>query len=227
MKTLTGSFPGAANGVLALTLSRFALLGSVNKPEFGVNAPLAYGIRLGSQGEVRGDRIWGNDELQPEGTHYRVQVFDYTMTRLFGPEAAMLCGPQRIDLSTVLAGFEGDATMGFNTFGISTDNVFGSPNAGIPVLIYTAFNNEVFPVNFNSPTSYGSLGAAPLAVSTYYVQVNGNQVGSVAVYPGGGFGFSTPGFSLLPGDRLVVMPPSPEDPQMSDVAITFVGIRLT
>ena len=113
------------------------------------------------------------------------------------------------------------------TFGIPTDNVMGAPSPGVPVLLYTAFTTTVFSQNFSSPQSYGNCRLMPQAPAVYTVYRDDNPVGTVAVDTNGLFSFSTDGFILNPGDLLMVMPPDPPDPAMSDVAITFVATRLT
>jgi hypothetical protein len=112
---------------------------------------------------------------------------------------------------------------GAGLLGIPTASAIGAPTPGVPVLVYTAYTPMTFPPNFSNPTSFGSCRIAPAAPSVYIVQASGTNVGTAAVDTNGVFSFSTPGFALAAGGMLVVMPPDPPDPQMSDVAITLVA----
>lgn len=113
------------------------------------------------------------------------------------------------------------------TFALQSDNVFGQPNPDVPVLLYTAFTQQVFPANFSSPPSYGTCGINPAAPAIYTVELNGVAVGTVQIDTNGLFTFSSPGFLMNPRDRLEVMPPDPPDLTLSGVALSLVGTRIT
>jgi hypothetical protein len=94
-------------------------------------------------------------------------------------------------------------------------------------MLYTAFVQSVFPPGFTNPTSYGACRSMPVAPRVYTVMVNEIAVGTVSIDTNGLFSFQTPGFVINPGQMLMMMPPDPPDPMMSDVAITLVSTRLT
>jgi hypothetical protein len=230
VKTLTGVFTGAPNGLLTLTLSEYALLGVVPKPLIAINAPKSYQFRLTGSGFMPGGaRIWANDELIPEGTFYRATVTDILDNLVFGPQDSVVCGPTPIDLNQSL-GIEVQ-TMAFNTVGFPSDNMLGQPNPNVLALLYTSFDTVVFPANFSSPNSYGSFGALPTGTAVYSVLLSksgiDSEVGSVTITPNGVFTFQSPGFTMNPSDRLQLITPSPADPTLADVAITLVGVRIT
>lgn len=106
--------------------------------------------------------------------------------------------------------------------------VVGKPSAGQLVCIYTSASTMVFPANFSTPNSYGSVGANPTATATYTVYKNGSTVGTVQISTSGVFTFATSGgtsFTLSPGDRLTVVAPGSQDATLADVGITLVGTR--
>lgn len=111
------------------------------------------------------------------------------------------------------------------TFALFSDNVYGAPDQGMTVMLYTAFTPNVFAPNFGG--SYGTVGANPAAYATYTVLVNGAQMGTVQISPSGAFTFLSNGFSMNPGDRLQMLAPVPADSALSDVAISLVGTRLS
>jgi hypothetical protein len=109
-------------------------------------------------------------------------------------------------------------------------SVVGKPNAGQLVLIYTAAATIVFPANFSSPNSYGSVGVNPTASATYVLYKNGVTSGSVSVSTAGVFTFTTSGgtnLTLNAGDRLTLVAPGTQDATLADVSVTFVGSRGT
>lgn len=228
MKTIVGGWANLGDGELELVLDEYALIGG----SF-VNAPQKYIWTLGPQGEVPAVKIWGNDELKPEGTRYRLTLWDSYQFVQFGPQLFSLCGPSPIDLTTLI-GFCGQPSVGgggggvaFATSALQLDNMFGQPNDNQLVSLYTAYSTQVFPPNFINPTSYGTVGTFPQATATYAMFLNGAAVGSISISPAGIFTFSTPGFTMQAGDRLTIYAPSPADWLLSDVALSIVFTRLT
>jgi hypothetical protein len=232
MKTIVGGWTNAANGALQLQLDNYAFIGGSYK-----NAPKTYKVTLGPEGEIPVFRIWGNDEIRPEGTQYRVTIFDFSDFVLFGPQSYALCGDSPIDMTTLISfcgqpSVGGGPGLGFSTFPIQLDNMFGQPGDGQAVCLYTSFSQQVFPPNFINPTSYGTCGVNPQSTATYRIFVThpggvNVPMGTIQIAPSGLFTFSTPGFALNPGDRLVITAPSPADWLLSDVALSIVGTRLT
>jgi len=103
--------------------------------------------------------------------------------------------------------------------------VAGKPSAGQIVAIYTAAYAVIFPANFTSPDSKGSVGTNPTATATYTVYKNGSSVGTIAISTSGVFTFTTSGFTLNAGDRLTIVAPGSQDTTLADVGITLVGTR--
>lgn len=220
MKTIAGQWPEVHDGNLMLQLERDHRIsgGPVNAPRF-------YWFELGSAGEIPlNQRIWGNDELMPEGSRYRMTILDQFMSIIFGPLSFSLCGPSPVNLNRMIAS---QVSGGFNTFGIESANVFGAPDPGSLVLVYTSPFMQVFPANFSSPSSYATAGANAAAPAVFTVELNGAAVGTITFQPNGLVVFSTAGFTLNPGGRLTIRAPDPADFALSDVAITLVGTRLT
>jgi len=106
--------------------------------------------------------------------------------------------------------------------------VGGKPSAGQLVGIYTAGASFIFPANFASPNSYGTVGTNPTATATYSVYKNGSLIGTIAVSTSGVFTFATSGgvsVTFNAGDRLTIVAPGSQDATMQDVGITLVGTR--
>jgi hypothetical protein len=93
MKTIIGEWSG---GVTArLELSKYALIGGTTK-----NAPRFYQITLDSNGAISaGYEIWANDEIMPEGTTYRLTVYDSSGLIIVGPDQLTICGTAPINLN--------------------------------------------------------------------------------------------------------------------------------
>jgi hypothetical protein len=142
----------------------------------------------------------------------------------------MVTAPDPMDpiLSDVAITFAYVGALGGPTTGpgatiqIPIDNVFGQPQPAQLVLLYTATQTITFPANFAG--SYGTVGVLPTNTAVYSVLLNSVMVGSVTISPAGAFTFVTAGFVMNAGDRLTVTAPSPMDPTLSDVAITFTGM---
>jgi hypothetical protein len=228
MKTLTGGWVPAANGTLELALDQQYFVGGSSR-----NAPRRYRYPLGPEGEIPADhRVWGNDELMPVGSRYRVTIFNPYDYILFGPQDFTICGDSPIDMTTLIQ-FCAQASVGpgpgtgFSTFALTLDNMFGQPSPGQVVLLYTAFSQQVYPPNFTSPSSYGSVGVPPSTTVHYTVFLNTVQVGTIQIDHNGSFTFLSSGFTVNPGDRLTITAPDPADWTLSDVAISLVSTRLT
>lgn len=106
----------------------------------------------------------------------------------------------------------------------------GKPAAAQNVLIYTAETTEIYPANFATPNSYGTVGANPAATATYSVYKNTTLVGQISIATSGAFTFSTTSgatISLNAGDRFAVVAPGAQDTTLSDVSFTLVGTRGT
>jgi hypothetical protein len=106
--------------------------------------------------------------------------------------------------------------------------VAGRPAAGQLVCIYTAAAAMIFPANFATPDSKGSVGVNPTATATYTVYKNGATVGTVTISTAGVCTFATTGgvsFTLNAGDRLTIVAPGSQDATLADVGITLVGTR--
>jgi hypothetical protein len=122
----------------------------------------------------------------------------------------------------------GDPNFGSNGPIALPSAIAGMPGAGQLVLIYTAYTSEIFPANFASPNSYGSVGVNPTATATYSVYKNGVLVGTITISTAGHFTFATVGgasFTLNAGDRLTAVAPGSQDSTLSDVGFTLVGYR--
>jgi hypothetical protein len=224
VKTLTGGWTQAPNGLLSLKLNHYALIGATPVPLIAVNAPIRYQLRLDQFGQVNNQRIWGNDELMPEGSKYKVEVFDFANSRIFGPQFLQLCGPEPLDITQLIFGEE---AVAFNTLAVVSSNMFGQPAPGQEIIQYTAFSIQRFPFNFASPNSYGTVEINPVAARECPIFVNGQPMGEAYVHPDGSWSFSGPGFTLMPGDRLTCKAPDPMDPNLSDIALSLVGVRIT
>lgn len=109
------------------------------------------------------------------------------------------------------------------TIAIPSSNMFGQPQPGQIVLLYTAAQPITFPPNFANPASYGTAGANPTSTETYTVQSGGSAVGTVSISTTGTFTFTTAGFVVPAGGRLTMTAPPTMDLTLSDVAITLVG----
>jgi hypothetical protein len=158
-----------------------------------------------------------------------------------GPVSIVKSVASPLDAGDILAGqivavtFDGThyqmqstAAGGFSSVVAIASAVPGLPSAGQIVGMYTAYTAEVFPANFSTPNSYGTLSANPTSTATYTIYKNGITVGSISVSTSGVFTFSTVGgtsFTLNAGDRLTIVAPGSQDATMQDVAITLVGTR--
>lgn len=135
--------------------------------------------------------------------------------------------PTDVTLSDVAITLVYTRTLGA-TGAITSENVFGQPQPGQLVLIYTFAFQASFPANFNNPKSYATAGGPATNPTVYVVALNGVDVGSVT-FRATGFGalFQTAGFSVQPGDRVTITAPDPMDETLTDVAITLAYTRLT
>lgn len=220
MKTITGEWNEAPNGTLQLKLNQYALI------EHYRNAPSSYLIHLDEFGNIPlNEKIWGNDEMMPEGGKYVMTVFDVLRNVVLGPHAFALCGPSPLNLNRLIP--SPALAAGFVTLALSSDNMFGQPQPGQFVLIYTSAFEVVFPSGFSNPQSFASCGTAPASPAVYSVQLKGVNVGTVSFSTDGLATFASPGFVLHPGDRLTITAPIPMDSRLSDVGITLVGTRIT
>lgn len=219
MKTITGEWGEAPSGGLLLQLNQYALI------EAHRNAPHCYWFQFDGNGAIQpNSKIWGNDEMMPEGGKYIMTIYDALANIVFGPLSFQLCGPTPLNLNRLI---QSRQAAGFNTLGIPIDNMFGQPQPGQLVLIYTCPFQVVFPPNFAAPSSVATCGTVPAAPAVYTVLVNGVAMGTISFATNGIASFNSPGFVLYPNDRLEIIAPSPMDTNLSDVAITMVGTRLT
>lgn len=224
MKIITGEWPEAPLGGLLLQLDRDFRVGRVGGGPSA--APKCYWFQFDSAGALELDeRIWGNDELMPEGSRYKMTIFDAMTNILFGPLNFQLCGPSPLNLNRMIQSRTSGG--GFTTFGIETGNLFGQPNPNEYILLYTSPFQQLFPPNFANPQSYGSAGIQAAAPAVFTVQLNGSNIGTVTFQPTGIVLFQTAGFMLNPGGRLTIKNPDVMDATLSDVAITLVSTRLT
>jgi hypothetical protein len=53
------------------------------------------------------------------------------------------------------------------------------------------------------------------------------EMGTMTIAPTGIWTFQTPGFTMNPGDMLVITAPDPMDPLLSDVALSIVFTRIS
>jgi hypothetical protein len=89
-----------------------------------------------------------------------------------------------------------------------------------------------FPGNFSGST--GTVGTPPASLAGFGVGVYGpngqRNLGEVGVYHDGSFVFTTPGgdpVSIYPGEQLTIFTPCPQDPNLSDITLTFNGETIT
>jgi hypothetical protein len=98
MKTLTGTWLEAASGTLSLILEQAAFIGGGSHA-----APRIYRTTLDPAGAIPADfRIWGNDEIMPEGSRYQITLQDNLGVILRGPQMISICGPREIDITDLL-----------------------------------------------------------------------------------------------------------------------------
>ena len=257
MKIIGGAWSEAAEGTLSLALDKYALIANTkNAPRFyriGLDSigGIPWDTRIWSNDELLFEGTQYRTTLLDEsgeilfGPQYvpicGPSLID--MTRVINgpglgtvgipgpPGPAGPAGPEGPEGPTGPAGPQGppgSSTGGFDTVGIYSSNVFGQPNPGQIVLLYTAFSNVTFPDSFSNPNSYGRCVTNPVSVIvTYNVNLNNAPVGVVQISSAGVFSFGTApgGFLMAPGDLLTMTAPSPADMMLSDVAITLVGTR--
>jgi hypothetical protein len=82
-------------------------------------------------------------------------------------------------------------------------------------------------VNFANPNSYGTFDSNPDQPRVCSILLNGTSAGTATALPSGIFTFQTAGFTMNPGDRLVVRWPNELDATAANPALTLVAIRLT
>ncbi len=105
-------------------------------------------------------------------------------------------------------------------------SLVGKPSAGGTVLLLTFARTASFAANFAG--SVGTCGTNPASTAVYSVSKNGTQVGTASISTSCVFTFATSGGAAVgfaAGDRLTVTAPDPQDATLSDVAITWAGVR--
>lgn len=101
----------------------------------------------------------------------------------------------------------------------------GLPDDGAEVFKFVAVRAIDFVDNFVG--SVGHVGTNPAATASFDVKKNGSSIGSVSISTGGVFTFNTTGAgtALAIGDRLSLVSPSPQDTNLANVAMSFLGTR--
>jgi hypothetical protein len=100
MKIIVGAWTNAAMGTLNLTINRPSVIGGT-----AYNAPHFYRIALDDMGRIPPmTRIWSNDELMFQGTHYRTVLLDSNGDILFGPRYIAFCGTSPINMTESING---------------------------------------------------------------------------------------------------------------------------
>jgi hypothetical protein len=91
-------------------------------------------------------------------------------------------------------------------------------------MTYVAAIGKTFPINFATPTSYGTCGTNPTSTATYTVNKNGGAIGTIAIATNGVFTFATTGGTTqayVAGDIITVVAPSTQDTTLANVAFTL------
>jgi hypothetical protein len=129
-----------------------------------------------------------------------------------------------LSVSTLTVGGNDIGTL-VSEFFINSELVYGQPNPGQPILIYTFPFSVNFPADLQNPTSYFTVGNPPLTTATFHVLINGNNMVDINVAPDGTVTYVSAGFSVSANDRLAVIAPDPSDPNLTDPAFTLTGTR--
>lgn len=102
----------------------------------------------------------------------------------------------------------------------------GTPSDGAIVMKFIASRPFFLPDDFAG--SRGQCGINPTSPVVFAVKKNGADIGTISISTGGVFTFSTTGAgneTFAAGDILSVVAPSPVDPALSDVVVSFFGRR--
>lgn len=101
-----------------------------------------------------------------------------------------------------------------------------TPTVSEVIALHVVTDAFTFPANFASPNSQGSCGTNPAASFALDVQKNGTTIGTITISTGGAFTFATASGtskSIVAGDVIKVVAPSPADTTCANVAITLKG----
>jgi hypothetical protein len=100
----------------------------------------------------------------------------------------------------------------------------GNPGSSQILFKFVCATEFIFPADFSG--SVGHIGTNPTSTFTMIVNLDGTQIGTIAVSTGGVFTFETTGNVEIPvaiGETIEIEAPSSTDGTAADIAATLVG----